>query len=99
MKMCSDITENIKPNVLIAENQDEYQTVHAFCSNNEYGLIAFAITLNEAELINIRDTGRIYITILTFGGAMQPIYITGDPNTLEQSIAPYITVEGRYDGT
>jgi hypothetical protein len=73
-------------NIRIAENQPEYQTLPA-----QLGLLPIidahgrecegvAMTccakLDEAELEQVRTTGCVYLTILTFGQNLQPIHST-----------------------
>ena len=59
-------------NVKIAEHQPEYETLPAFY-NKEEGSMTFCFELDEAELEQVKTTGKIYIKQLTFGKAMQPI--------------------------
>lgn len=58
-------------NIVIAENQDEYESLPAFVSDD--GAVTCCFELDEAELKQVRETGKIWLTVLTFGKPLQPI--------------------------
>lgn len=62
-------------NVVFAENQPEYESLPAFVSKDVKGIPAtFCFELDEDELNQVKNTGKIFITILTFGHPLQPIH-------------------------
>lgn len=58
-------------NVRIAENQDEYETLPAHAGKN--GVVVTCFELDEDEQKQVEETGRIYISLMTFGQPLQPI--------------------------
>ena len=59
-------------NVRIAENQDEYETLPAFCNTQE-GTAMVCFELDEDEKKQVTETGLIYMKVLTGNGKLQPI--------------------------
>jgi len=59
-------------NLKIAENQPEYETLPVH-HNSEEGSIVYCFELDEAEIKQVRETGRIYLKQITFNKSMQPI--------------------------
>ncbi len=55
--------------VVIAENQEEYSSLPASVSNE--GVVTCCFELDEAEQQQVRETGKIWLSVLTFG---QPIH-------------------------
>lgn len=72
MKISKELTENIKVNALIAEDQDEYYNVHA---NKSYGITSFAFDLDDEDIEMLKEGRKIYISLLTGKGGMQPINV------------------------
>lgn len=62
-------------NLKIAEHQPEYETLPVF-HNPKEGSIVYCFELDEKEIKQVRETGRIYIKQITFNKAMQPIGMT-----------------------
>ncbi|NCU30370.1 hypothetical protein EOM57_01045 [Candidatus Saccharibacteria bacterium] len=89
MRPCKDIAPDIPVNVKIAESQDEYQTIHANRAPGPYGLITFAVEMSEEEIEQFQKSGRLYVQLLTFGGSMQPIIISTDPNIAKAIVDDY----------
>ena len=58
-------------NVIFAENQEEYKQLPAH--KKEGGEVTHCWKLSEKELEVIKDTGKLYITQLTFNNPLQPI--------------------------
>ncbi len=58
-------------NIVIAENQDEYNSLPALVS--EDGAVTCCFQLDEAEIKQVKETGEIWLTVLTFGRPLQPI--------------------------
>lgn len=59
-------------NLKIAEHQDEYQTLPAHF-DRESGTVTACFELDEEELQQVKEDGKIYITLCTFGRPLQPI--------------------------
>jgi hypothetical protein len=59
-------------NLRIAENQDEYQTLPAYCNTQE-GSAMFCMELTELEKEIVAKTGCLYMKVLTFNKPLQPI--------------------------
>lgn len=57
-------------NMVIAENQDEYLSLPAFRSDD--GTVVSCWKLSLLERLKVLFTGKMYLQILTFGGALQP---------------------------
>jgi len=68
-------------NIKIAENQEEYETLHAH-HNTKEGSVTFCFELNKEELEDIQKTGRIYFKQLTFNGPMNPISMSTQKSDL-----------------
>ena len=70
--------KNIKfpeANIKIAEHQEEFETVHAFADQKE-GTILMCFELSEQEKERVKETGHLWVKMLTGGGPMQPIYLS-----------------------
>jgi hypothetical protein len=89
MKPCKDVTPNLPVNVKIAESQDEYQTLCAHKVAGPCGATCFAVELDEQEIEQIKVSKRLYVSMLTFNRPMQPIFITGDSEVIEQVMEHY----------
>lgn len=61
-------------NVVYAEEQEEYASLPVFRDNDKLEKpITACFELDEEELKQVQESGKIYITILTFGHPLQPI--------------------------
>ncbi len=60
---------------LIAEDQEEYQTLPAHYNPDE-GSLTFCMELDPDELKRVQETGRIWLKQLTFGKPMNPISLS-----------------------
>ena len=61
-------------NVKYAENQDEYQTLPAH--KTEHGVVICCFELDEKELEQVKESGKIYLQLHTFNHPLQPIGLT-----------------------
>lgn len=59
-------------NVQVAENQPEYETLPAHVAGN--GEVTCCFELDENELKQVAETGKIWLSFLTFNQPLQPIY-------------------------
>ena len=67
-------TEFTEVNLRIAEKQEEYQTLPVFLDQTDPTLPAtMCFELDENELQQVKETGKIWLTVLTFGKHFQPI--------------------------
>ena len=83
LKIASDkVTDTQEITVVVAEDQDQYLTLPA---NYKDGLMAFAFELTEADIEKIQKNKRIYISLMTFGGKMNPINVAVDPKDFDES--------------
>lgn len=78
------LTENLKTNVVFAKDQDDYNALPAH--KTDTGIVAFAFEVSEEEIEEIKRTGRIYASLLTFNNPLQPVYVTGSADKLEENI-------------
>jgi len=64
-------------NVVVAENQNEYETIHGHVDPDDpQGVITYCFRFSEEELVEIAKTNRIYVQLMTFKCNVQPINIT-----------------------
>lgn len=63
-------------NIVIAENQPEYENLPALAQTN--GIITFCMQLDDQEVEKIVSEGVANITVLNFGGPVQPIAVATD---------------------
>lgn len=81
------ITDNLETNVVIAEHQDEYNSLPAHVTYT--GVVAFAYELSDEEIEQIKKTKRVYVSMLTFGNPLQPHYLTTNPELLDKNVKHY----------
>lgn len=60
-------------NMKIAENQEEFQTIHAKGNTKDMS-VTFCFSLNKEELEEVARTGEFWIKQVTGGKKMQPIH-------------------------
>lgn len=61
-------------NVRIGEGQEEYQTLPACVDINDPAKpVVMCFELNNEEQLQVMETGKIWLTVLTFGHLFQPI--------------------------
>lgn len=66
-------------NIVFGANQPEYQPLHAeFVGKPETGQINTCWELSPDELKQIQETGKIWVSILTFGQPLQPVLVSVD---------------------
>jgi len=59
-------------NVMFAEKQEEYQGLPAYLSDK--GEVTVCFKLDQAEFKQIKETGCIWLSFLTFNEPFQPIF-------------------------
>lgn len=62
-----------KQNVVFAKDQKEYQPLPAYSQPN--GLVTFCMQLDPHELEKVLQSGKLRLTVLTFGRPAQPIRV------------------------
>ena len=66
-------------NIVFGANQPEYQPLLAeFVGKPETGQINTCWELSPDELKQIQETGKIWVSILTFGQPLQPVLVSVD---------------------
>lgn len=66
-------------NIVFGANQPEYQPLPAeFVGRPEIGQINTCWELSPDELKQIQETGKIWVSILTFGQPLQPVLVSVD---------------------
>lgn len=66
-------------NIVFGANQPEYQPLPAECVGKpETGQINTCWELSPDELKQIQETGKIWVSILTFGQPLQPVLVSVD---------------------
>ena len=73
-------------NALFGADQPEYKPLPALQTSDGYVVMCFQMT--EEEKKKIAETGEIWISLLTGGGSLQPIYVTTDPGELFYTVPP-----------
>ena len=64
-------------NIVFGANQPEYQPLPAeFVGKPETGQINTCWELSPDELKQIQETGKIWVSILTFGQPLQPVLVS-----------------------
>lgn len=87
MKILYNVTDELKANIEIAKEQDEYQTLPAYVFPN--GLICCCISFDGDELEEITRTGKVYVSHMTFKSPLQPFFITGSQDLFKEHIQIY----------
>lgn len=66
-------------NIVFGANQPEYQPLPAeLVGKPETGQINTCWELSPDELKQIKETGKIWVSILTFGQPLQPVLVSVD---------------------
>ena len=66
-------------NIVFGVNQPEYEPLPAeFVGKPETGQINTCWELSPDELKQIQETGKIWVSILTFGQPLQPVLVSVD---------------------
>ena len=63
-------------NIVLAEDQEQYETIHAYAAGTKEGHIVTCWKLSAWERFKLLITGKLWMTMLTFGEPMNPIYMT-----------------------
>jgi len=61
-------------NVVFAENQEEYNSLPAF--KDEDGTVVTCFKLSEEEIKKISETGELWLSVMTFNQALQPLFLS-----------------------
>lgn len=67
-------------NVMYGEDQPEYQPLPVYRSEDGQAISCWELTDEEIE--KIKETKSIYLSIMTFGQLLQPVYLTVDKEEL-----------------
>ena len=67
---------------LIAKDQDEYQTLPARITDD--GQVISCWQLSFKERMRLLFTGKLWLSVWTFGSALQPLY----PTTKKEELVP-----------
>ncbi|MDV3490950.1 hypothetical protein CMV03_07070 [Elizabethkingia anophelis] len=67
-------------NAVYGEGQEEYQPLPAYRTNDGDVIICWELTDEEIE--KIKETKCLYLSIMTFGQLLQPVYLTVDKDKL-----------------
>ncbi len=67
-------------NAVYGEGQPDYKPLPAYRSPG--GEVVTCWELTEEEKKRVAETGQIWLSLLTFGLPLQPVYITTDPAEL-----------------
>lgn len=66
-------------NAVIGENQPEYTPLPAECVGKpETGQVNTCWELSPEEIKRIQETGKIWLSVLTFGHSFHPVLLTAD---------------------
>jgi len=57
----------------IAENQEEYETLPVYNHGDESGTVTMCFQLDEDEMKQVKKTGLVWLSVMTFNKPMQPI--------------------------
>lgn len=81
-------------NVWIAEHQDEYETLPVYVEpDNPQTPMTMCFELDEAERIQVQETGKIWLTMLTFGQKFHPIRMSCKmPNKLNSNLKVFLFI-------
>lgn len=69
-------------NFTYAEDQPEYQPLPVHHAQDQAGTVTSCWELSEEEIEVVKQTGVIYLRMLTFGQPLQPVYLTVDKEEL-----------------
>lgn len=79
MKPVSPVIPGV-PEVKIAEQQPEYETLPAIVTNDGYVISRWRLTLRERLIVLFE--GNVYLSCLTFGRPVQPVDLQVTPPLL-----------------
>lgn len=65
-------------NVVFGANQPEYKPLPAEMRPGQSGEIVTCWELSPDELKQIQETGKIWVSLLTFGQPLQPVLVSVD---------------------
>lgn len=67
-------------NVMYGEGQEEYQPLPVYRSEDGQAISCWELTDEEIE--KIKETKCLYLSMMTFGQPLQPVYLTVDKDKL-----------------
>jgi hypothetical protein len=70
------IKEFKEHNVVFAKNQPAYKPLPALALNNETGQVVSCWGLSFSERLRVLFTGRIWVSLLSFGKPLTPQYLS-----------------------
>lgn len=74
-----------KANVVFAANQPQYKPLPAEYRGGKSGEILTCWELSPEEIERVKETGKIWLSVLTFGQPLQPVYLSVDkPEPFEE---------------
>lgn len=62
-------------NVTFAADQPEYRNLPAFKENNQPFTVVSCWELSPEELEEVKRTGKVWVSTLTFGNPLQPLRV------------------------
>lgn len=63
-------------NTRYAENQDQYETMHALKLDSKYGEIVTCWELSFWERVQVLFTGKIWLSLMMFGKDLTPSFMS-----------------------
>ena len=63
-------------NITIAKDQPQYIPLPAYVKANDVGEIVCCWKLTRRERLKLFFTGNLWVSVLTFGGLLQPLKLT-----------------------
>jgi len=81
MKPASPVLTSEYPERVFAENQPEYLDLPAIVT--EEGQVVTRWSMSWRERLQVLWRGSIYLSVLTFNSALQPVMVSTDPPPLE----------------
>ena len=73
-------------NAKFGADQPEYKPLPALQTSDGYVVMCFQMT--EEEKKKVAETGEIWISLLTGGGSLQPIFVSTNPDDLFYTVTP-----------
>ena len=65
-------------NVVFGANQPEYTPLPAQVLPGDYGQTITCWELTQEEMEQVKKTGKIWLSVLTFGQPLQPVLLTDE---------------------
>jgi len=61
-------------NTIIAEKQEEYESLPAFTSDD--GIVVTCWKLSKDEVKKLSETGELWLSVMTFNQPLQPLFLS-----------------------